>query len=278
MGGAPHGAEGAMQRVIALLLHDVYRVSSAESGFAGPAADRYKLAQAEFQAQLHGVAQGLHGVAAQGSPWVGVGEAQVALTVDDGGVSYLTLVADPLEQLGWRGHCLVTTDCIGRPGFLQRSDLRELASRGHVIGTHSVSHPARFSELSWERLVREWSDSRKVLQDLLGAEVTTGSVPGGYFSRRVAEAADAAGLKRLFTSEPTTRVARVGDCEVIGRFTVRAGCRPTFAAEIAALRPSTLMREWAAWNAKKVLKHALGEAYPRLAQRWWAAQTRSGNP
>jgi peptidoglycan/xylan/chitin deacetylase (PgdA/CDA1 family) len=259
---------------VVLLLHDVYRRSPAESGFAGPSADRYKLTLAQFETQLRGVTAVLGRPAASGpaSPWFDAGGVRVAITVDDGGASYRTIVAERLERLGWRGHCMVTTGCIGRPGFLDAQDLRDLAARGHVIGTHSTSHPERFSALPWDRLVREWRDSRKALQDLLGSDVTCASVPGGWFSRRVARAADAAGLARLFTSEPTTRAAHVGGCEILGRFTVRAGCRATFAAEVAALHAPALWREWAAWNAKKALKRALGGAYPRLAERWWPLQ------
>ena len=56
----------------------------------------------------------------------------------------------------------------------------------------------------------EWSESRQRLEDMLGHAVTVGSVPGGYFSRAVAEAAAEAGLQVLFTSEPTTRIRRRG--------------------------------------------------------------------
>ena len=65
------------------------------------------------------------------------------ITVDDGGVSYYTVVADRLERLGWRGHCFVTTDMIGQRGFLTRRQIRELDGRGHIIGSHSASHPTR---------------------------------------------------------------------------------------------------------------------------------------
>ena len=260
---------------MALLLHDVYRDRPAESGFSGAAADRYKLPIAEFQAQMFGLARGLDGAVRSAAPWVETRNGRVAVTVDDGGVSYHAIVADRLEALGLRGYCLVTTNCIGRRGFLQPAQLRELAARGHVIGSHSVSHPARFSDCTWDRLLREWSDSRERLEDLLGTAVTAGSVPGGYFSRRVAEAADAAGLKRLFTSEPVTGVYLVGDCQVIGRFTVRPGCRPGFAGAIARGYAPALLREWAAWNAKKLLKHALGAAYPRFADQWQRVVQRS---
>lgn len=260
--------DGAMRRLLSLLLHDVYTRGPSESGFSGPAADRYKLGAAEFEAQLAALARvrddrpmlvsELSGEEREGVP--------VAITVDDGGVSYYTRVAERLEALGWRGHCLVTTDFIGRPGFLEKRQIQELHARGHLIGTHSVSHPNRFAACKWKEMVREWKESRKALQDVLGDDVTVGSVPGGYSSSRVAQAACEAGLKVLFTSEPETRVRSVGGCIMLGRFTLRRGCRADLAARFARLEPSTLLREWVGWNTKKMLKALLGEGYPRLAE------------
>src|SRR5262249_60003963 len=68
------------------------------------------------------------------------------ITVDDGGVSYHRFIADRLEERGWRGHAFVSTDFIGAPGFLTASEIRELDDRGHIIGSHSASHPSRFSQ------------------------------------------------------------------------------------------------------------------------------------
>jgi peptidoglycan/xylan/chitin deacetylase (PgdA/CDA1 family) len=251
----------AVTRLLTLLLHDVHDGDPSSSGFPGPAADRYKLTVTELDEQLAGLAAA---VAA------GRQRVPVTLTFDDGGVSYYTTVAERLEARGWRGHCLVTTGCIGRPGFLDAAQIRELHSRGHVIGTHSVSHPRRFAACSWDRMVREWADSRRALQDIVGCDVTTGSVPGGYFTGRVARAADAAGLRTLFTSEPETRVRRIGGCTVVGRFTLRPGCRPDFAARLARMDAFARAGEWTAWNVKKVVKRALGEDYPRFAD--WAAR------
>src|SRR5688500_1011395 len=147
-------------RAISLLFHDVYETSPDESGFVSAAADRYKLQLADFEKQVDGVAQvrsdapivvdGVGRVLTSGpgarSAVAGSKEQDpaYAVTVDDGGVSYLTLMADRLEQRGWRGHCFVSTDLIGRRGFLTAAQIRELDARGHVIGSHSASHPPRF--------------------------------------------------------------------------------------------------------------------------------------
>lgn len=268
-----------MSAMLALLFHDVYQSDPASSGFAGVAAARYKLSLAEFERQLDGLARNLrrapgllHG-ASVATPDSALAPT-VTLTFDDGGASYLGLVADRLEHRGWRAHCLVTTDRIGSRGFLDAAGLRELHARGHAIGSHSASHPARFAALDDARLHAEWRDSRTALEDLLGAPVSTGSVPGGDYAPRVARAAAACGLALLFTSEPVQRPERVAGCLVVGRYAVRHGARPDLCARLARDDPATLAAEWLVWNAKKPLKACLRAGYPRVAG--WMARAGSG--
>lgn len=236
---------------ISLLFHDVYAADPRESGFASAAADRYKLSAPAFDAQLKGL--------------VGDLSNSFVMTVDDGGVSYHRIVADRLEARGWRGHCFVTTDVIGSRGFLDAAQIRDLDARGHVIGSHSASHPGRFSACGVDRMRQEWSRSRKVLEDLLGHEVLVASLPGGYYSRTVAHAARAAGLQVLFTSEPTTVIRDEQGCTVIGRFAVRRDDGPDTARRLVMSPPWARRRAWVSWNAKGLIKPLLGQAYVGVA-------------
>lgn len=218
-------------RLISLLFHDVYVREPGESGFSSPQADRYKLSLADFERQLSGLA-GLETPASLVTHLEqrrGDRRLSMAITVDDGGLSYYTVIADRLEQLGWRGHCFVPTTFIGTRGFMDASQLRELDARGHLIGTHSATHPARFSALTGDQMRAEWSESRDVLQNLLGHEVHVGSVPGGDFSNVVAGTAADAGLRFLMNSEPVTYARMVNRCMVAGRFTIRRGARTSLA-------------------------------------------------
>jgi len=123
-------------RAISLLFHDVYETSPDESGFLSAAANRYKLRLADFDAQLEGVAQVRSDAPIVVNPSGGSKEQDppYVVTVDDGGVSYHTIIAGRLEQRGWRGHCFVSTDFIGQRGFLTADQIRDLDARGHVIG------------------------------------------------------------------------------------------------------------------------------------------------
>jgi peptidoglycan/xylan/chitin deacetylase (PgdA/CDA1 family) len=268
-----------MSGVITLLFHDVYVTDPAESGFNSRAADRYKLSASDFDAQLDAIAalrtdapavvggRGDIRLKPDSTPWL--------LTFDDGGVSYHTLIADRLEARGWRGHCFVSTDLIGRRGFLEASQIRELDARGHVIGSHSASHPARFSACTAAQMAREWRDSRARLEDLLGHAVHTASVPGGYFSAAVARAAADAGVTVLFNSEPVTSV-RVAPISVLGRFTIRHGDAPDAAMRYLAPAPWSRSAAWIDWNAKALVKPLLGPAYSRVAD--WVCAVRRHAP
>ena len=256
-----------MNRLLSLLFHDVYANDPAESGFAGEGADRYKLPAHEFSEQLAHLAAVLESTPVLAGQDHTDFDVPVAITVDDGGVSYHSRVADLLEERGWRGHCFMTTGWIGRPGFLDRGQLRDLHQRGHLIGSHSVTHPTRFAACSYPEMVREWRDSRAVLEDILGTPVRTASIPGGYYSHQVAESAAEAGITRLFTSEPQTRVRGIQGCTVLGRYTLRRGDAPDLAARLVAGAAGARQTAWLKWNAKKVAKAALGAGYPKLTAR-----------
>ena len=269
-------------RVVSLLFHDVYASDPRESGFRSPAADRYKLTVPAFEAQLDGLA-----AVDVETPWLATefartSEPRIAdpgsriptvITFDDGGESYYTVAAERLEALGWRGHCFVSTNFIGQRGFLTPAQLRELDSRGHLIGSHSASHPARFNSLTLAEMRTEWSDSRQKLEDILGHAVTVGSVPGGYFSADVALTAAQSGLNVLFSSDPTTTLSATDDLVLIGRFTIRRGHPPYAAQHFVVPAPWARWSAWAGWNAKALVKPVLGASYARIAD--WLLAPRS---
>jgi peptidoglycan/xylan/chitin deacetylase (PgdA/CDA1 family) len=185
----------------------------------------------------------------------------VLLTFDDGMESSLTIVAPELERFGWRGHFFITTDWIGRTGFLSGQQILELLERGHIVGSHSSSHPHGMWKLSEELLLREWTESRKRLSELLGYEVTIASVPGGYYTPRVAAVAAASGYRVLFTSEPTTKVSNVDGCRVFGRYTARRNTSASAVAAIAAGATWDRWRQAGMWAATKAAKRVAGKWY-----------------
>jgi peptidoglycan/xylan/chitin deacetylase (PgdA/CDA1 family) len=256
-----------------LMYHDVVEPGRDEaSGFPGADAAAYKLETDHFAAHLKAIAATLserpavapdllHGEA-NSTPWL--------ITFDDGGRSAHAPVADMLEELGWRGHFFITTDYINAPTFMTATQLRDLRARGHVIGSHSCSHPVRMSHCSPSEMLREWRESRKVLSDVLGEAVSVASVPGGFYSGRVAAAAAEAGYEVLFNSEPVTRSREVGGCLVIGRYSIQRSTAPRVAAGLVAGELAPVLPQAFKWNTKKLAKRLGGEYYLELRKKLFA--------
>jgi len=246
------------------MYHDVVAGDDADlSGFPGAAAAIYKLPYALFERHLEAIA------AAGPAPRIvsaidWPAQTPLFLTFDDGGISAAEVIAPLLERRGWRGHFFMATDYIGRPGFLSRGQLRDLASQGHLIGSHSVSHPTRMSHLTRSELLLEWTSSRRCLEDILGTPVETASVPGGYYSDAVGETAAEAGYRVLFCSEPTSRVHRVAGCLLLGRYYVQQSTNESTAAGFAAGRWGPCLRQALVWNVKRGAKAVAGGPYLKL--------------
>ena len=189
------------------------------------------------------------------------------LTFDDGGKSALH-IGDVLRARGWRGHFFIVTNLLGGRTFLTAADIRQLRSCGHLIGSHSHTHPDIFNALSPRRMLEEWHVSTDTLSQVLGERCATAAVPGGDISPQVLESAAAAGLRALFTSEPWLAPRRVHGCWILGRYIVKAA---TPSARIAAL---TAFRGWRRALLVRRCKVAARAALPWLYRAYVARTTR----
>jgi peptidoglycan/xylan/chitin deacetylase (PgdA/CDA1 family) len=253
-------------RALAIMYHDIVENEDfASSGFPGAGAHVYKLRREDFERHLEAIRAAVSADAvsriASRRQWSG---APVFLTFDDGGISALDPTCGLLERYGWRGHFFVTTRLIGTPGFMSASEVRELHRRGHVVGSHSVSHPGRMAALPRAQIDREWRESLATLSEIAGEPVRVASVPGGFYSREVARSAAAAGIEVLFTSQPAAATYMVDGCLVLGRYVVQRGMGPEWSAAFAAGRRGARWRQAALWKAKGMAKALGGDAYVRL--------------
>lgn len=258
------------------MYHDVVEHARHQaSGFGSADAALYKLEPVEFERHLAAikvvvsdrpdlVTDLLTKKVSAERPWM--------MTFDDGGVSSYTLIADRLEALGWRAHFFITTDYIDAPAFMTRAQIRDLHRRGHLIGSHSCSHPLRFAARSWNELKREWNESLSVLSDILGEAIEIASIPGGQYSRPVAEAAAATGIKALFTSEPTIGCIEVNGCLLLGRYAIQRSMSPSIAAAMAQGQVAPRFRQWLLWELKKISKTLGGDYYLKLREAWLAGR------
>jgi peptidoglycan/xylan/chitin deacetylase (PgdA/CDA1 family) len=85
----------------------------------------------------------------------------VSLTFDDGDADQMA-AAQVLHRYRLPATFYIITGAVGTPGYVTRSDLRQLAADGDEIGGHTVSH-LRLTALSSAEARRQVCESRSIL-------------------------------------------------------------------------------------------------------------------
>src|SRR5712692_6337518 len=101
----------------------------------------------------------------------------------------------------------------------------------------------------------------------LVVSVNVASVPGGFYSTRVAEAAAKARIRVLFTSEPTVNSRRMNEMLILGRYGIWRGTSSQVAAGLASGRWHLQLRQFVYWKAKVALKCMGATSYVKLRNR-----------
>ena len=232
---------------VVLMYHDIVNRDDTSSGFQNDSAFQYKVEAGKFEEQVKALAE----------------RKDVMFTFDDGGVSFLGVAAPILEKYGKRGVFFISTKYVDSDGFLTKEQVRELEERGHIIGSHSHSHPDNIAALSAVEIDKEWGESARILKEILGHEVTMASIPNGYGSKELNTSALEAGFTELYTSEPTTKVRSRGGQQLIGRYVVHRNLSTNDVIAIVtdkSRRQKMHMRWWVLEQAKKVL----GSGYDKV--------------
>ena len=235
--------------MIRLMYHDISIDSDMSSGFQTKVSMDYKVDAQVFED---------HVKKSQGK--------RVLFTFDDGGDSFLTIVAPILEKYGFKGVFFISTKYIGTKGFLSVDQIKELDARGHIIGSHTHSHPKNLSLLSPDEIYLEWKTSVDILSEILGKSITIASIPNGRGSKMVSRAAQLAGIKELQTSEPTNIDKQKEGITLVGRYAVLRSMRTEFVLDI--------VNSWKTryglrikWQVINVFKLLLGRHYYNLRKR-----------
>ena len=203
------------------LYHEVTDCPS-ESGFQQKTAIPYKHTLKEFKRDLNIINESHIGVSSINNIKLNAENDHLLLTFDDGGKSSM-VIANMIEEYGWRGHFFITTSMIDSKNFLSKREIKELHQRGHIIGSHSHTHPDIFYNLSYKDMLKEWEISRDILSEIIDDRVYCASIPGGEMNFNSQVSAHEAGFKFLFTSEPTLKPWRSGGVVNFGRVYPKKG-------------------------------------------------------
>jgi peptidoglycan/xylan/chitin deacetylase (PgdA/CDA1 family) len=197
------------------------------------------------------------------------------ITFDDGHSSHHRYAMPLLEEAGMKAIFFITCGWSGtRPEYMSWKQLSELANAGHQVHSHGWSH-ALLTHCGLEQLTEELRRSRRELEDRLGRVVDAISMPGGRFNRRVLEACEREGYRRVFVSDPYLAPYIHGGLMVAGRAMVRRTQRES--ELIGLLRSEHSPRSFVRmiFRLKRMARLALGDrAYHQLWRRLGASEAR----
>jgi peptidoglycan/xylan/chitin deacetylase (PgdA/CDA1 family)/glycosyltransferase involved in cell wall biosynthesis len=189
----------------ALVIHGVSSVPVGEER-------RYHMSASRFDAAMRSIRDWGFGTVLPEEFRVGaVRPSSVMLTFDDGYEDLYTHAFPLLQELGMTATIFVVVSRIGginewdassgfrRRRMLSRDQIREMHRHGISFGSHSLTHP-RLTSLGDEALTREVSESKHVLEDLLGESINSFAYPSGNVDDRVRNAVGAAGYSTAFTT------------------------------------------------------------------------------
>lgn len=141
------------------------------------------------------------------------------VTFDDGHISNHEYALPILQSRGLTARFFITVGWTGkRPGYMGWRELRALHDSDQMIGAHGWSH-AFLTHCGQEELDKELRGARLLLEEKLGTQITTMSLPGGRYNRRVLAACREAGYKQIYTSAPRAERTPMGF--MVGRLNVR---------------------------------------------------------
>lgn len=237
--------------MIVLMFHDVISTFCPISGFQTVGANQYRLDRLAFEKIVDFIEQL---------------KVDVVYSFDDGGVSFLDVIAPILEKYNKKGVFCITTSCIGRPGFLSEKQIKTLEAHGHLIASHSHSHPRDISKLSEKEIFEEWSESKRILETIVGKPITIASIPGGAVSKKVINSLFKAGYSEIYTSEPSNIKRRYSKGCVIGRFAIKYS---TSLEDIQKILNGSFYRYKLLFDYRllKIIKALMGNNYNIIKQK-----------
>lgn len=205
------------------------------------------------------------------------GDLRPEVTFDDGYLSDFRFALPRLQAAGLRAHFFITAGWTGkRAGYMTAVELRELHAAGMTLGAHGWSHKL-LTACTDAELKTELVDAKSRLEDLLGSDISTMSLPGGRADRRVFRHCEQAGYKAIFTSEPRpTGVIHRGQAlqeplGVVGRVNLRSGTSTAWLGQLLDLKTGALARQGRSDRVKSLAKTLLGD---RLYAAAWGMVNR----
>ncbi|MBC7949378.1 MAG: polysaccharide deacetylase family protein [Chitinophagaceae bacterium] len=121
----------------------------------------------------------------------------VMITFDDTRIDQYTVALPELKKHGFKGVFFVMTVSLGKPGYMSKEQVRQLADEGHTVGSHTYDHKnvKTYAGNDWEEQVAKPS---RQLQAITGRPVEYFAYPFGLWNKQAIPELKKHGFKSVF--------------------------------------------------------------------------------
>jgi peptidoglycan/xylan/chitin deacetylase (PgdA/CDA1 family) len=121
----------------------------------------------------------------------------VMITFDDTRLDQYTLALPELNKYGFKAVFFIMTVSLGRPGYMNSEQVKQLSDEGHTIGSHTWDHQnvKKFLAEDWIKQVEKPS---KQLQTITGKKIEYFAYPFGLWNKEAIVKLKEHGFKSVF--------------------------------------------------------------------------------
>jgi hypothetical protein len=190
-------------------------------------------------------------------------QKSLAITFDDGWSNNYSNAFQILKDLGLTATVFIVTDFVGKDGYMDWTQLRQMHEAGIAIQSHGVSHKP-LSFLTSDDIVDELERSKKQIEDHLDSTVDFFSAPHGMTDQRVLDIARSIGYKAVCTSEPGFRHS-FAQPAILKRINMSDACQISEFGKIVQANQMAILPRVLSKKMKNVTKKLLGwDNYRRI--------------
>lgn len=124
-------------------------------------------------------------------------EKPILLSFDDTDLEQYTVAKPEMEKRGFKGVFFIMTVSIGRPHYMTKEQIKDLADKGHVIGSHTWDHHnvKKYQGDDWKIQIEK---PTRQLEEITGKKIQYFAYPFGLWNKEAIPELKSRGFKAAF--------------------------------------------------------------------------------
>ena len=188
------------------------------------------------------------------SEWKKNNIGDIVLTFDDGLISDYELVYPLLRKMNLKATFFIVADFVGKSGYLNWDNIKEMSNSGMEIASHSSSHKY-MTNLEVSQIKYELEISKIKIEKEIGKEIDSFAYPYGDCSNKLNRFAFEAGYKYICNSRPGLNDL---NSSILSRNSIHSNIRSSDINRVLFPKQYEIAFQKIGYEARSILKKSLG--------------------